>query len=89
MSTSTLGVPPVRRTGLAATVLVSLIRGYQRWISPLFGAHCRFYPTCSAYAAAAMSQHGALRGSWLALRRLGRCHPFHPGGVDLVPERSK
>lgn len=65
--------------------LVLLIRGYQRYISPAFPARCRFYPSCSQYALEAITRHGALRGSWLAARRLARCHPFHPGGVDPVP----
>lgn len=65
--------------------LVLLIRGYQRYISPALPARCRFYPSCSQYALEAITRHGALRGSWLAARRLARCHPFHPGGVDPVP----
>ena len=68
-----------------ARFLVRLIRGYQRGVSPLLGRRCRFYPSCSEYAAIAISQHGALRGGRLAAARLLRCHPFHPGGVDLVP----
>jgi uncharacterized protein len=66
-------------------VLTWLITGYRRFISPLLGARCRFYPSCSAYALEAISVHGAARGSWLAVRRLGRCHPFHRGGLDPVP----
>ena len=65
--------------------LVLLIRGYQLLLSPLLGPRCRFYPSCSAYALQAVQVHGALRGSWLAARRLGRCHPWNPGGVDHVP----
>jgi putative membrane protein insertion efficiency factor len=65
--------------------LVALIRFYQLVISPLFPRSCRFYPTCSQYALVAISEHGALRGSWLAIARLGRCHPWNPGGVDYVP----
>ncbi len=68
-----------------AKALAGLIAGYRKFISPLLGAHCRFYPSCSAYAYEAIQLHGAGRGSWLAVRRLSRCHPFHPGGVDLVP----
>jgi len=65
--------------------LVLSIRGYQLWISPLLPAACRYYPTCSAYAIEAIEKHGALSGSWLALRRIARCHPFRPGGYDPVP----
>ena len=66
-------------------VLTGLIRGYQRLISPLLPPSCRFHPSCSQYALEAVTRHGALRGSWLAARRLARCHPFHPGGYDPVP----
>lgn len=66
--------------------MLALIRFYQRWISPMMAPRCRFYPSCSEYAADAIRLHGSWRGSWLALRRLARCHPWHPGGVDLVPE---
>ncbi len=67
-------------------LLMALVRGYQLAISPLLGQHCRYHPTCSAYTLEAIDKHGALRGSWLGLRRLLRCHPFHPGGFDPVPE---
>ena len=67
-------------------LLIALIRGYQWFISPLLGNHCRFYPSCSQYAREAIERHGALRGVWLAIRRVARCHPWHPGGVDPVPE---
>lgn len=70
---------------LAARVAVALIRGYQRWISPAFPARCRFYPSCSQYTLEAMTRYGVLKGSWLGLKRLLRCHPFHPGGFDPVP----
>lgn len=73
----------------AAWLLVVLLQGYRRFISPLLGARCRFYPSCSAYALEAVQVHGALRGSWLAVRRLSRCHPFHPGGLDPVPGRDR
>ena len=66
-------------------LLLLLVRGYQLFVSPLLGPRCRFYPSCSAYAVTALQTHGALRGSWLAIRRLGRCHPWNPGGVDHVP----
>ncbi|MHB1861484.1 MAG: membrane protein insertion efficiency factor YidD [Gemmatimonadaceae bacterium] len=66
-------------------ILVLGVRGYQLWISPLLPASCRYYPTCSAYAVEALERHGAIKGSWLALRRILRCHPFHTGGFDPVP----
>jgi putative membrane protein insertion efficiency factor len=66
-------------------VLVAVVRAYQRWVSPMFGPHCRFAPTCSTYAVTALREHGAVRGGWLAVRRIARCHPFNPGGVDPVP----
>jgi putative membrane protein insertion efficiency factor len=68
-----------------AEFLVLLVRGYQLLISPMLGPHCRFQPTCSQYAVEALRTHGALKGAWLALRRLGRCHPLHTGGYDPVP----
>jgi uncharacterized protein len=67
------------------TALLAVVRFYQRAISPAFPPRCRFYPSCSAYALEAIETHGAARGSWLALRRLAKCGPWHPGGVDLVP----
>lgn len=67
-------------------ILIVLIRSYQLLLSPLLGNHCRFYPSCSQYAREAIERHGALRGGWLAIRRVLRCHPWHPGGVDPVPE---
>jgi putative membrane protein insertion efficiency factor len=66
-------------------LILILIRAYQLGISPLLGARCRFYPSCSQYALEAVSTHGSLRGGGLALRRLSRCHPFHEGGYDPVP----
>lgn len=65
--------------------LVLLVRGYQLFISPLLGPRCRFYPTCSQYAIQALQAHGPFKGTWLAARRLVRCHPWHPGGHDPVP----
>jgi uncharacterized protein len=64
---------------------IGLIRLYQLCISPLLGPRCRFFPSCSHYACEAMQCHGFVRGGWLTFRRLLRCHPFHPGGVDPVP----
>jgi len=66
-------------------IILALIRFYQIWISPLIGPVCRFQPTCSTYAIEAISRYGLWRGGWLAVRRLARCHPFHPGGYDPVP----
>ena len=73
------------RPGPVARLLVVPITGYRRWISPALGQRCRFAPSCSAYAAEALTSHGAARGSWLAVRRIARCHPFSPGGHDPVP----
>jgi putative membrane protein insertion efficiency factor len=68
-----------------AAVIVVVIRAYQRLVSPLLPQSCRYYPSCSQYAVQAVGTHGAAKGSWLAVRRLGRCHPWTPGGVDRVP----
>ena len=65
--------------------LLLLVRLYRQLVSPLLPAACRFYPSCSVYAETALRRHGAARGTWLAARRLARCHPFHPGGIDPVP----
>jgi len=73
------------RPSAAARVLMVLITGYRRFVGPMFAPRCRFAPACSAYALEAVREHGALRGSWLAVRRIGRCHPFNPGGFDPVP----
>ncbi len=70
---------------LLALLLAVPIHLYRWLVSPLLPPACRFYPSCSAYALQALRLHGPLRGSWLALRRLGRCHPLNPGGVDMVP----
>jgi putative membrane protein insertion efficiency factor len=74
------GRNPVRRA------LLAVIGFYSRAVSPALPPRCRFHPTCSAYAAEAIARHGAARGSWLALRRILKCAPWHPGGVDLVPD---
>ena len=66
-------------------VLVLLLRGYQYLFRPLLGRNCRFMPSCSDYAIEAVTRHGPLRGTWLAMKRIGRCHPWNPGGYDPVP----
>ncbi|HUY44845.1 MAG TPA: membrane protein insertion efficiency factor YidD [Streptosporangiaceae bacterium] len=81
------GDRPAERPSVGARVLLGLIGAYRRFISPMFGPRCRFAPSCSAYALEAVREHGALRGSWLAVRRIGRCHPFNGGGYDPVPPR--
>jgi putative membrane protein insertion efficiency factor len=67
-------------------VIIILLRGYQYLVSPFLGYHCRFYPTCSSYAETAVSRFGVLKGLGLAVRRLSKCHPWHEGGIDPVPE---
>lgn len=67
------------------TLLLLLLRGYKLCVSPFLGQNCRFYPSCSDYVQHAVASHGALRGSLLAARRLCKCHPWHPGGLDPVP----
>jgi putative membrane protein insertion efficiency factor len=69
------------------SLLLGLIGAYRLLLSPFFGGRCRFYPSCSEYAREAIEVHGSLRGSWLALKRLVRCGPWHPGGPDPVPPR--
>lgn len=69
-------------------ILVKLIRGYRLVLSPWMGNQCRFYPTCSVYAEQAIDRHGSLKGTWLAGARLLKCHPWHPGGNDPVPEKT-
>ncbi|MEO5925661.1 MAG: membrane protein insertion efficiency factor YidD [Bryobacteraceae bacterium] len=68
---------------MKAFALTSL-RFYKRWLSPMLPSACRFHPTCSEYMMDAISAHGVLRGIWLGIRRIGRCHPFHEGGFDPV-----
>lgn len=75
----------IAKPGLTTGVLVALIRAYQRAISPWLGDVCRFEPSCSRYAVTCIERHGALRGSLLSFLRLCKCHPFHPGGLDLPP----
>jgi uncharacterized protein len=71
------------------TVLLGLIRLYRLLLSPFVGQHCRFYPSCSQYALEAIERHGTVRGGWLAVKRLARCHPWHAGGVDPVPDSNQ
>ena len=71
------------------TILLSLIRGYRRFISPLFPPSCRFQPTCSQYTFEAIATYGSIKGSWLGIKRILRCHPLHPGGYDPVPKESQ
>ncbi|MBK1733694.1 membrane protein insertion efficiency factor YidD [Halorhodospira abdelmalekii] len=71
------------------TIVIVLIRLYQYAISPLLGPRCRFLPTCSEYTAEAIMRYGVIQGGWLGLRRLLKCHPWHPGGFDPVPDRER
>ena len=70
------------------TLLLGALRAYRYLLRPMLGANCRFYPSCSDYAREAIEQYGPLRGVWLAIRRVGRCHPYHPGGFDPVPLKN-
>jgi putative membrane protein insertion efficiency factor len=70
---------------LPRRVVAMMIRGYQLLISPLLPSSCRFHPSCSQYTLEAVTRYGVIRGGWLGMRRLARCHPFHPGGFDPVP----
>ncbi len=70
---------------LPTSVLMLLVKLYQLVISPMIGPRCRFYPTCSEYAIEALKTHGAIKGGWLTIKRLGRCHPMGTGGYDPVP----
>lgn len=75
----------LRRRNPVSALLIGLVRFYQRFISPMTPPACRFTPTCSEYMRQSLVRHGAMRGTWLGVRRLLRCHPFHPGGHDPVP----
>jgi len=70
---------------IARRILILLVRFYQVALSPLLPAACRYYPTCSAYAVEALERYGAVRGTWLTVKRIARCHPLHAGGYDPVP----
>lgn len=74
---------------LPALLLLGFFRTWQLLVSPLYGQTCRFYPSCSAYGVEAVRRHGAVRGAWLTARRLLRCHPWNPGGVDPVPPTGR
>lgn len=82
------GDPVPRPTSGGARLLALPVIAYRRWLGPALPARCRFYPSCSAYALEALARHGAGRGTWLTVRRLLRCQPFHPGGYDPVPPRA-
>lgn len=74
---------------MIARVLALPVHAWRRFLSPFLPPACRFHPSCSSYALEALEVHGAARGSWLTLRRIFRCHPFHPGGFDPVPPRGR
>ena len=76
----------MQRAGSMKRFLIGLVRGYQLIISPFLGNNCRYSPSCSAYTIEAMEKHGPLKGIWMGMRRVGRCHPFHEGGYDPVPD---
>lgn len=81
-----IGATLVNRGGTMANILIAFVRAYRFLLSPFLGMHCRFQPSCSQYMIEAIQTHGSLRGVWFGLRRLSRCHPWHAGGVDPVPE---
>jgi uncharacterized protein len=74
---------------LLQTLFIGVIRFYRRFISPLKPPTCRFYPTCSQYGLEAIKRFGAVKGGWLTIKRLLKCHPLHPGGIDFVPEKKE
>ncbi len=84
---SNSAAPAEPATGLVAAGLVGVLSGYRRWVSPLLAPRCRFAPTCSEYGITALRRHGAARGAALAVWRVMRCQPFHPGGYDPVPPK--
>lgn len=76
------------QTSLPVRVAIVFVKGYQQIVSPWLGPRCRFHPSCSNYCIEALIQHGMVRGLWLGIKRIGKCHPFHPGGFDPVPPRG-
>lgn len=80
---------PTQKPSHLARALLLLIKTYRYLLSPLLGQHCRYYPSCSAFTKEAICEHGAIRGSWLGIKRICRCHPFHQGGFDPVPRSSE
>lgn len=80
--------PASTHLGLVQALLIGMIHVYQWTLGWFIGGRCRFFPSCSVYGLEAVRRHGAARGMWLTVRRIGRCHPWHPGGVDPVPERA-
>lgn len=80
---------PSQNPSILARALLFLIAGYRYLISPLLGQNCRYYPSCSAYTKEAIQTHGAIHGSWLGLKRVCRCHPYHEGGYDPIPQPSE
>jgi putative membrane protein insertion efficiency factor len=79
-------VPSIRSRPLVSRIVILMLQGYKRFLSPLLGSRCRFHPSCSDYARIAVARFGALRGSWLGLLRIARCQPLSAGGLDPVPE---
>jgi len=73
---------------MPAKAMVLLVKGYQKTVSPWLGQRCRFHPSCSNYCIEALQQHGMVRGLWFGVKRIFKCHPFHPGGYDPVPEKK-
>lgn len=69
-------------------IVIAFLKAYRWLLSPVLGNRCRFYPSCSAYTEEAVTRYGVLRGGWLGMRRIARCHPFHPGGLDPVPDNK-
>jgi len=79
-------MPAALRAQSVKKPVILLLRGYKLVISPLLGQRCRFYPSCSEYTMQAIDRFGVIRGGWLGAKRIGRCHPLHPGGMDPVPD---